>query len=179
MRRSDRSNHLTAALVSVVVWACDASPEGPADVDADQPDATRELACELGYRVWPEVAFVPFADDPRATVVLGFQGFVVLELVVGVRGVAAADRATAVVSLALDGDPPAGLTQPDVGFTARSSTTDDAFVSDPLVLLLNPPVVSHFAGREVDLGARLELADAHCLARARVLLVEATPKEAR
>lgn len=176
MRPSDPRAHAAALAVAVLVGAalgtaCEPDP-GPASGDAtsDVADVRPTIACAFGRRTLDD-RFVPLGDGAELELVMGFQGFLLVEVAVSVPG-DAPGRGTAKLALTVTDQPQNALVQPEVCFTALAA---GGWVSDRLVILLNPPVTSQYVDRDAVLSARLELPAGDCVGTTSLRLVDRNP----
>jgi hypothetical protein len=155
-----RANWLALALCIGTLCACGNDPTDPID------PAKTEFACELGT---PDAdgAFVPLGPGAQAELVLGFQGFLIITLLVRAQA-PAPDLVDITMSVTLEGADPFGNSQ--LGTAIRSSA--DGLLTDQIVIFLESSSVSFYQDRTADLALRLEDATRTCTVTGTVLLVD-------
>ena len=149
------------------VLACTA----PQDT-AQEEDTAVELesyACELGV---PDADrdFQPLTADTPLELVLGFQGFLFVELMVRTEA-EPPEQCEALMSLAADGRDPTGVSQPVTGFTTAGGVS----TSEPLLLFLPDADVGGWTGRYADIAVKIVDAERECLVMGAGYLVDDDP----
>ena len=147
--------------------ACTA-PEDTA-VEQDTAVELESYACELGV---PDADrnFTPLTEDTPLELVLGFQGFLFVELMVRTE-VTPPEHSEALMSLAADGRDPTGVSQPVTGFTTDAGTS----TTEPLLLFLPDSDVGGWTGRYADVAVKIVDAERECLVLGAGYLVDEDP----
>lgn len=137
----------------------DSGADGGAEVVKD------EISCELGS--WTaEEGFVPFVDDARFELQMGFQGF----LLVALRARTAEPSfplGDATMSMEVEGADTLNGKQPDVAF-------EDG-LSEEILVFFSGNYLSYYEGRAADLAVRIEDASRSCLVQVAGTLVDEDP----
>lgn len=125
------------AALPLLLLAC-----GPSDSDAGM-----DGACPLTVEIGPSTggAFVPYLDGEEAPVVLGFQGFQMLELDVRVVG---AGEPESIELSALVEIPDTGVTATRLERTARTRTGSGGVVVEGFLLFFNDAPLSLIGGHD-------------------------------
>lgn len=163
--------HLLA--VALALAGCDGgSGAGGGDDDAGPPPdgAPSTFECELVER-GADGAWAPLGPDARAELVLGFQGFLFVEVYVRATG-PAPRRVDVILSVTIEGDAPYGGSQPE---TALTPTADGAAVSEAIVVFFSSSSVGEYVDRTVEIAVKLEGDGASCTTTGRYLLVDDDP----
>ena len=149
---------LCAPLLAAALCGC------PSGDDDDEP-----FPCEAGT-LTEEGAFVPLLDGDRAELVLGFQGFLFVEL--RARADDPPRRTAASMRITVAGDPPAGSSQNEVDFVAAPG---GGFVSDPVLVFLDGSAPEGYVGRTAEVAVALAGEGRRCVMERSVLLVDDDP----
>lgn len=124
--------------------------------------------CTLGS-LDADDAFRPYAATGTAELVLGFQGFLFVQARVLARD--GPPVVEAVASITVEGEEPAGSTQPGV----HLEPVDGGQLSDGILVFLPSSSVSAWEDRPATLAVRLQGEGQACVATADVVLVDEDP----
>jgi hypothetical protein len=166
MRRCDRAwKALGAALA--LLSACGGGP--PSEPDGGVTTAVEEFACQIGLAD-SAGEFVPLSERDDAELVLGFQGFLLVEVRI-LAGSGAPERPSARFTIEVDGMAPIGAAQGEVAFEARG----EGALSEPILVFLNDMTVGTVVGHEAEIVVKLEGEGRRCVATGTVTLVDEDP----
>lgn len=162
MRPSELSPLLGALLLTT---ACPADPAQEVDADV-VVDALTPFGCELGIAD-PDGAFIPLEDADEVELMLGFQGFLLVELM-GRTGDPSVELAHARANVAVEGLPAFDSFIGEIRF----APSDGLRTSPPFPLLLESAEVGLYRDREATLVLRFTAADKVCSLVHRVVFVD-------
>ena len=137
----------------------------PISTDPPPPTEKAPFDCELGI-LDGDLEFVSLNDQDKAELILGFQGFLFLEFFL--QSDYEPDTCNVVLSIDIEGETPAGGSQPGVEF-------DGTGLSDPVLVFLPTANISLYTGKTAVLAFRVEDATHSCTVTKNVLLVDDDP----
>jgi hypothetical protein len=156
-------------LLGLLFLACG---RGNPDTGIDTNGPEREFACEIGFPD-EDGTYVVAPDYGDAELVLGFQGFLFVRLLVR-----AEENSPSLVevrmSMEVDGEPPFDSSQPGVEFKEQGDSTQ---VSEEILLFLPSNNVSQFKGKTARIVMRLDAAvnASRCTTERYVMLADEDP----
>lgn len=152
---------------------CAASPAEGAD-DAE-PATLVPFDCALGVS-GADGTFQPLSAAAKGELMLGFQGFLVVEMVVA-AGADAPDKAKGAASVTLAGEAPFASFPPPLRFASSSmkGAADMAKATQVFPLLLQNTQVGFYKGRTATISVKVSGEGRVCVATGQLLLVDEDP----
>lgn len=143
---------------------------GPVDDEPPPPAPKTEVPCKIGLT--DDVGtFSPMGEGAKAELVLGFQGFLFVEVHVQ-TGDVESGRADVRASVSVDGEDPFGTNQRGVAVEARADGTG---LSDAVLLFLDSSNIAEYKDRHADLRLRMDGDIWTCTATASATFVDDDP----
>jgi len=166
-----RSSLFTLAAALAAGWAAPGCASEPvAGDDTAQAEDPTTFACEIGLAD-EDGGWVAAADGDPAELVLGFQGFLFIELRARAEDTCPSPI-TVLMNGEVEGDTPFDGSQPDVGMTDQG---DGTRLSDEIVMFLPTNDVGHFEGATLRTVMRLEGSELNCTTERLFTLVDDDP----
>ena len=161
---------ILAAALAVGATATGCTSESTTGDDTAQEEVPTTFACEIGLAD-EDGGWVAALDGDPTELVLGFQGFLFIELRVRAEDTSPTP-VTVLMNGEIEGDSPFDASQPEVGMTDQG---DGTRLSDEIVMFLPTNDVGHFEGATLRTVMRLEGADLSCTAERLFTLVDDDP----